>query len=105
MTSGKMKSVEEARAAMLASAYTLPQELVDLDEALGRTLAADIIARGPQPPFNASAMDGQCGAPTRPARCALSAKARPARDLAETSARVKPCVFSPARLFRRALTW
>ncbi|MEJ0022202.1 MAG: hypothetical protein WDN76_01255 [Alphaproteobacteria bacterium] len=30
-----MKSVEEARAAMLAAAYALPQELVGLDEALG----------------------------------------------------------------------
>jgi molybdopterin molybdotransferase len=53
-----MKSVEEARAAMLASAHALPQEMVDLDEALGRTLAADIVARGAQPPFDASAMDG-----------------------------------------------
>lgn len=53
-----MKSVEEARAAMLACAYALPHELVGLDEALGRSLAADIVARGAQPPFNASAMDG-----------------------------------------------
>jgi molybdopterin molybdotransferase len=53
-----MLSVEQARAAMLASAYALPQELVGLDEALGRTLAADILARGAQPPFTASAMDG-----------------------------------------------
>lgn len=53
-----MLSVEEARAIMLAGVAPLASERVALDEACGRTLATDIIARGSQPPFNASAMDG-----------------------------------------------
>lgn len=53
-----MLTVEQARAAMLEAVRTLDDEDVALDEALGRTLAANIVARGSQPPFNASAMDG-----------------------------------------------
>ena len=53
-----MKTVEQARAAMLACAAPLPSETAALDDALGRTLAEDIVALGAQPPFDASAMDG-----------------------------------------------
>jgi molybdopterin molybdotransferase len=53
-----MKTVEQARAAMLAGVRVLPAETARLDEALGRTLSEPISARGAQPPFDASAMDG-----------------------------------------------
>lgn len=53
-----MKTVAEARAAMLANVGVLPTETARLDEALGRTLAEAVRARGAQPPFDASAMDG-----------------------------------------------
>jgi molybdopterin molybdotransferase len=53
-----MKTVEEARAAMLSGVRALPAETARLDDALGRTLAEAIRARGAQPPFDASAMDG-----------------------------------------------
>lgn len=53
-----MKSVEEALAAMLPS--FVPREAVDvpLAEALGRTLAAQLVATLDQPAFDHSAMDG-----------------------------------------------
>ena len=50
--------VDEARARMLALAAVLPAEQVELDQALGRTLAEPVIATRDQPPFAASAMDG-----------------------------------------------
>jgi molybdopterin molybdotransferase len=53
-----LPSVEEARAAILAWAETLPTETVPLAEAVGRTLAEDIRAIRDQPPYPASAMDG-----------------------------------------------
>jgi molybdopterin molybdotransferase len=52
-------AVERALQIVLSSAETvLPAEPVDLRNALGRTLAEDLAAQRPQPPFNASAMDG-----------------------------------------------
>ena len=51
-------SVEHARRVVLAAARPLPAEAVALRDAVGRTLAAPVIARGDQPPFDASAMDG-----------------------------------------------
>ena len=53
-----MTSVAEARAAMLAAARALPGEVVALEQALGRILAAPVRALRAQPPFAASAMDG-----------------------------------------------
>jgi molybdopterin molybdotransferase len=53
-----MKTVDQARAAMVAGVRALPAETALLDDALGRTLAETIRARGAQPPFDASAMDG-----------------------------------------------
>jgi molybdopterin molybdotransferase len=53
-----LPSVEEARAAMLAWAASLPAETVALADAAGRTLAEDIHAIRDQPPYPASAMDG-----------------------------------------------
>jgi molybdopterin molybdotransferase len=54
----KLLSVEEARARMLAGVKALGVEKVSLAAALGRVLAADVIASRDQPPFAASAMDG-----------------------------------------------
>ena len=52
-------SVDEALERILASVGApLESESVPLAEALGRTLAADVIARRTQPPFDVSAMDG-----------------------------------------------
>ncbi|HLK25092.1 MAG TPA: molybdopterin molybdotransferase MoeA, partial [Caulobacteraceae bacterium] len=51
-------SVEEARARMLALAFSLPSERLPLEAAFGRVLAETIAAERDQPPFNASAMDG-----------------------------------------------
>jgi molybdopterin molybdotransferase len=58
MSRSPLASVEQARAAMLAQIAPLQSERVPLDAALGRTLAENIVARGSQPPFDASAMDG-----------------------------------------------
>ncbi|MGI8840948.1 MAG: molybdopterin molybdotransferase MoeA [Caulobacteraceae bacterium] len=54
----KLLAVDEARARMLAATAPLGAEDVALGEALGRVLAADIVATRDQPPFAASAMDG-----------------------------------------------
>ena len=51
-------TVEAARAKMLATLTALPGEPVDLDAALGRTLADTLEAGRAQPPFRSSAMDG-----------------------------------------------
>lgn len=50
--------VSEALARILDTAQLTSVESVSLDDALGRTLAKDIVARRDQPPFDASAMDG-----------------------------------------------
>jgi molybdopterin molybdotransferase len=49
---------DEALARLLGSAPLLGAERVPLDAAAGRVLAADIVAPGPLPPFDYSAMDG-----------------------------------------------
>lgn len=54
----KNLTVEDARARMLEGAARLGDEAVALDQAIGRVLAADVIAERHQPPFDASAMDG-----------------------------------------------
>ncbi len=51
-------SVEEALARILAKARVLDTEDVALIGLAGRVLAADVVARLTQPPFDASAMDG-----------------------------------------------
>lgn len=53
-----MISVAEARAKILAAARPCESQDVPLAEALGRTLAAPLIARRTQPPVAISAMDG-----------------------------------------------
>jgi molybdopterin molybdotransferase len=51
-------SVDEARRRILARMSPVSSEIVTLDRAWGRVLAADLSARRTQPPFDASAMDG-----------------------------------------------
>ncbi|BBK42885.1 molybdopterin molybdenumtransferase MoeA [Allostella vacuolata] len=53
-----MISVEEARGRILTGLAVLPAEQVVLTDALGRVLAADLVARTTQPPAPVSAMDG-----------------------------------------------
>lgn len=53
-----MLTVEQARAIMLGACRRLSQEAIALEAALGRTLAASIMATRDAPPFAASAMDG-----------------------------------------------
>lgn len=50
--------LERAREAVLAAVCTLPPETVALTDALGRTLAADVVSGLDLPPFDNSAMDG-----------------------------------------------
>lgn len=51
-------SVEEASARVLASASKVSVETISINDAFGRTLAANLHSKRTQPPFNASAMDG-----------------------------------------------
>ena len=53
-----MIQVDEAREIILAKIATKGVEKVPLDDALGRILAEDIIARRSNPPMDNSAMDG-----------------------------------------------
>lgn len=53
-----MISVAEARARIVSQIAVLPAEQVAVTEALGRVLAADVVARRTQPPTAVSAMDG-----------------------------------------------
>ena len=53
-----LAAVAEARAAMLAGMTVLGEESVALGDALGRVLAAPVIAARDQPPFAVSEMDG-----------------------------------------------
>ncbi|HLA82128.1 MAG TPA: molybdopterin molybdenumtransferase MoeA, partial [Thermoleophilia bacterium] len=55
---GKMISIEEARARVLAEAAPLPAEERQLVEVLGSVLAEDITATHNVPPFDNSGMDG-----------------------------------------------
>jgi molybdopterin molybdotransferase len=53
-----MISFEEARRVVLSNVDRVAEERVGLEQALGRVLARAVVARGPFPPFSASAMDG-----------------------------------------------
>lgn len=53
-----MISVEQALERILSGFTTLPSEVVGLDDALGRVLAQDVVARVSHPPQAVSAMDG-----------------------------------------------
>ncbi|PJW28063.1 molybdopterin molybdenumtransferase, partial [Escherichia coli] len=53
-----MRTVEEHRTALLSLVSALPARSVPLAEALGRVLAADVVATVDLPGFDNSAMDG-----------------------------------------------
>ena len=53
-----MRTVEEHRSALLSLVTALPAETVALADALGRVLAADVVATVDLPGFDNSAMDG-----------------------------------------------
>jgi molybdopterin molybdotransferase len=76
----RLATVEEARAAMLAGTKALAPENVGLDQALGRVLAAPVLAARDQPPFAASQMDGySLRAADTPARLKLAGEAAAGR--------------------------
>jgi molybdopterin molybdotransferase len=50
--------VDVALERILTGVKPLATELVDLDQACGRVLVVDVVAKRNQPPFNSSAMDG-----------------------------------------------
>ncbi len=54
----RLLSVSDALARVLAGAARLGEESAPLEQARGRTLAADLVARRTQPPVAVSAMDG-----------------------------------------------
>lgn len=58
MATQELLPIDEALAIILAHVPVLPLETVPLAQGLGRVLAADLTADGPQPPFDRSAMDG-----------------------------------------------
>ncbi|WP_233206744.1 gephyrin-like molybdotransferase Glp [Caulobacter sp. FWC2] len=58
LTTLKNLTVEDARARILDGAVRLDVETVALADSLGRVLAQSVTAARPQPPFDASAMDG-----------------------------------------------
>lgn len=62
--SGAALSIEQAQARMLALLAPLPVEDMPVDQAVGRYLAAPLVAARTQPPADLSAMDGYavCGA-------------------------------------------
>jgi molybdopterin molybdotransferase len=51
-------SVSQAQARILAACRPMPSEWVPLEQALGRALVQDVLARHTQPPHDNSAMDG-----------------------------------------------
>ena len=51
-------SVEEALALIYTQAHPLGSEIIPIENALGRVLAQEIIAKHSLPPFDNSAMDG-----------------------------------------------
>lgn len=53
-----MIAFDEARARLLADVHPVGKERLPLADASGRVLMEDLIARGPLPPFDHSAMDG-----------------------------------------------
>jgi molybdopterin molybdotransferase len=58
MMSTEMLSVEDAQERILDTVHSLGEEIIPLDDALGRTLARDTIAKEALPAFANSAMDG-----------------------------------------------
>lgn len=58
MSARELVEIEQARRMILEAVRPLPAASVELDAALGRVLAEDVIAEDPVPGFDNSAMDG-----------------------------------------------
>lgn len=96
----KNLTVEAARGRMLADAARLGVEEVPLAKALGRVLAAPVVADRDQPPFAASAMDGWA---IRRADLAPGARFRIAGESAAGQAYARPVEAGQAvRIFTGA---
>lgn len=96
----KNLTVDEARGRMLADAARLGVEEVSLAKALGRVLAAPVVADRDQPPFAASAMDGWA---IRRADLAPGARFRIAGESAAGQAYARPVEAGQAvRIFTGA---
>ena len=94
---------DEARAAILAraaaAAASMPAESIALDDALGLTLRADLVAHEPFPRFDNSAMDGFA------VRALMSpARPRPRRSRSPSPRRSPPAASprTPSRAARRS---
>ncbi|MDU4245265.1 MAG: hypothetical protein E7I00_06855 [Varibaculum cambriense] len=84
-----MKAVDEYLNQVLTQVNSLPPTVMPVAEALGATLAEDVFARFPVPPFTNSAMDGfavrSCDLPN-----VLENTSTPAATGAEKSATTVP---------------
>ena len=93
----RLRTVEEARAAILAAIPApLGEETVPVGAALGRVLARPVVAAVTLPPWDNSAMDGYAiraadvAAPPRTRRSRLDGRAARCRPAASPSARSSP---------------
>ncbi len=92
-------TVEEHRARVLAAVTTLPVETLPLADAVGRTLAAPVLAAHDLPGFDNSSMDGFAvrfadveGADAEnPVTLRVSPICRPVRPTTRRSARARRC--------------
>lgn len=58
MAASELVEIEDARRIVLRALTPLPAVALDLDSALGRVLAEDVVAEQPLPAFDSSAIDG-----------------------------------------------
>jgi molybdopterin molybdotransferase len=79
VSEGGLRSVEEARAAILAVARATPTEVIATTEAGGRVVAETVAARTSLPPWPNSAMDGYAIQSGDAAQAAATAADTPAR--------------------------
>ena len=102
-----MLAFDQALARLLASAQPLGAERVPLDEAGGRVLAEDVVARAPLPPFDYSSMDGYALAarslvPPGPWQLAVVGESAAGGDLPDLAPGTACRIFTGARLPRGA---
>jgi molybdopterin molybdotransferase len=98
-----MLPFDQALARLLAAAEPLGAERVPLEEASGRVLAEDVIARAPLPPFDHSSMDGYAVASrdlagTGPWELAVVGESAAGGDLPDLAPGTACRIFTGARL-------
>lgn len=96
-----MLSFEEARATVLSDVPLVGAERVNLRDAAGRVLARPLVARGPFPPFAASAMDGyavaaSCFADEGPWTLEVTGESRVGREPARLASGTACRIFTGA---------